>query len=245
MAEAKVNVAKLNPVGDWEGGPLRVYRRPAKSTRLEPPEEYAPYGLGFAIPRSVTWPEPNGVRLRLELVEGALRVVGVEVGELPTDHLTTRGRQLAVENDRLTGSSRARTYEQLAWLSTAYLRSLPIDKISKQAAMEFIVRLYRRPGGEVIGIPAHVVHSDDLEVERQLIHETEQRLSAGKRGGGRKPVPLERLMRAAEITRQAEHVGKSPDRQIQLRMHVAESTAKKYLRLARKAGLLPPSTRKG
>jgi hypothetical protein len=250
LSEAfKVDLSKLNPVASWEGGSLRIYLQPRTSAKLEPPEDYAPYGLGHAIPHRVAWTEPDGVQLQLELIGGVLRVVGVQVGDLPDDPHTRRARELAAQ------TGRRQKYERLPWLSGAYLRGLPIDKISRQAAMAVVVRLYRRPGSEVIGIRAHEAYSlealerEDLSIlvgaEAQVFDETKRRLSLSRPRRGRRPVPRERIEQAAAIAWQAERDGESPDSRISEQMHVALSTAKKYRRLARNEGLLPASTGQG
>jgi hypothetical protein len=242
----KVDVSKLAPVLEaWEAGPLRVYLNPHTSSKLKPARPYAPYGVGYAVPLEGTWPLPNGVHLHLKLIDGVLRIVGIEVGERPPDF-----------DEKLYEEKGIKQVTRLEWLTGAYLRGLPVDKYSRRLARELAVRLYRRPRGEVIGVDAYEAglqeatnefdFSGVVAAQKQLDEHSQQVLNRHtKRRRGRPPIPAETLQQAAEIARKAEADGVSPNGRICLEMQVQPSTAKKYLAKARKDGLLPPTSQRG
>jgi hypothetical protein len=238
---APLDYSRLKPVASWPGGLLRVCHDPAHSDRLAPGEPYLPYGTSYAIPATKqTVPQPDGVSLSVEYVDGALRLVGLEIDEQPDPFA-----QLRVER-----GMQPRTVTR--WLTGKYLRSVPVDRRLTEAAQQLAVRLYRRPRGEVIGVNAYASHVDQaiateslaaLSEAGEYLHKLTADAIRDESRRGRRPIPAETLARAAEIAWEADAAGQSRSRAIAYRMSVQESTAKKYLRRAREAGFLPPSTR--
>ena len=115
-----------------------------------------------------------------------------------------------------------------------------------------VVRLYGRRRGEVIGVRAGAPRTlgelqttvwdqrdDVLEIQRL----TRTKKTSGTARRGRRPVSDETIAQAATIASNALARGKPPAWLIQTEMKVAPSTAKKYLALAREAGLAPPARR--
>lgn len=238
---APLNYSRLEPVASWPGGLLRVCHDPARSDGLAPAESYLPYGTGYAIPAAnQTVPQLDGVTLSVEYVDGALRLVGLEIVDQP-DTLAELRAEHGMKPRNVT-----------RWLTGKYLRSVPVDRRLAEAAQQLAVRLYRRPRGEVIGVHAYESHIDQAITTDDLaaLSEAGEYLSKitadairGESRRGRRPIPVETLARAAEIAREADAAGESRSRAITHRMCVQESTAKKYLRRAREAGMLPPSSR--
>lgn len=227
----------------WEAGPLRVYRNPLDSARLEPAKLYAPYGLGYAVPVRDRLPLPDGLQVDLELIDGVLRCVGIAVGEQPPDPYEE-------VNQRFGISGPVRT----AWLSGTYMRDLAVDRILVQAAQLLSVRLYRRPRGEIVGVRAGApLTLDELLTttwdKRPAVQDVEQRTSktlnkqraarAATRPRGRPTVSRQTIALAALHAKEADRKEWSRTQWIQSQMGVTRSTAQKYKRLAIEAGLLP------
>lgn len=234
-----VDTSRFVPVGDWAGGPLRVFRFPLTSAKLEEAEEYVPFGRGFAIPAVGYVVRPDGVHIHFELIDGVPRCVAVEIGEPPPE----------VAGDPTAGWGP----EPARWLTGTYLRDMAIDVLTKKAAQALAVRLYRRPRGAIVGV--HVgapLTAEDLRQAwdhradvRDVAAITEERLSE-KRKPGRKPVPDETLIDVAAAVRKAEANEESIVAAVMgLYPEYVPSTARKYIRLARKRGFLPNSNPQG
>lgn len=220
---------------------LRVYRDPLISSTLQPPREYTPFGLGYAVPPQDSLTLPDGVSIDFELIDGVLRCVAISIGQPPADeYADARARHGVRSGPQAT-----------PWLTGSYLRRLPIDRLSTQAAQLLGVRLYRRPRGEIVGVragaPVNLAELQTTTWDRRAAIEQLAQLSQERLRGertpaprrGRKPVPDEKIAEAAVIAREAQRKGTSANQAIEQQMHVQPSTAKKYVRLAREAGLLP------
>lgn len=215
-----LDVSRLKPVLDWEGGPLRVYAHPLTTTKLEPPAEYVPFGKGYALPAQWKVTRPDGVIWTFGVVEGAPRLLAIEV----------------------TGKTLPDAKEEgpapVGWLTGEYLRDVAIDREAARTAQHKAVRLYRRPRGEVVGVvvgrlaQSWAAWTAELDSAGTAIDTTKKR-------PGRKPVPDERVMEAAAAVREAEAKGEPRVRAVMVRCHAQESQAKKYIRLARQRGFLP------
>jgi hypothetical protein len=121
-------------------------------------------------------------------------------------------------------------------LSGKYLRNVAIEREAGRTAQFVAVRLYRRPRGEVVGIPRSASKTWD-EWSKNLAS-ARAVIDAETRRPGRKPVPDDVLLTAAKAAREALANEKSTVVAVMDACHVETSTAKKYLRLARKRGFL-------
>jgi hypothetical protein len=227
-----VDVSRFEPVGDWSGGQLRVFRYPLTSAKLDPAEEYAPFGRGYAIPVAGFVSRPDGVRVHFELIDGVPRCVAIEVGEQPAYVNAYGGPHL----------------EPARWLTGTYLREMPLETFVKQAAQGRAVRLYRRPRGEIVGVRvgAPLTEKELLERlwdQRSAVREVGaavEALVSGARKPGRKPIPDETLAKVATAVREAEAQGQSAIAAVMERFpEIVPSTAKKYIGRARDRGFLP------
>jgi hypothetical protein len=212
----------MSIIDQWRGGRLRVFF-PMGLVRAEVPSlerDYVPIGEGWAMPAErpirYTVPELDGVTLDFDLRGGRLRCVGVHAESGVTPGLLRR--------------------------VAATLRDA-----SQEVFVREVVRLIE-VDGEVAGEVPQAQPTND----RRMAHfgqVAEDAIAAAERTvkrAGRPPLPEAHLDRVAELHRKAELLGLPRADLISKEFPgYSAETIRNWVRLARRAGKIPPVKSKG
>jgi hypothetical protein len=168
--------------------------------------------------------------------------------KLPTRHLT-----LVVESGRLVCDSLAlRRRAGGPALTTGQWREVSVPESVRLAADEAAHLVFEgegemtitlRPGDEPLPLPSRRVDDDHVATPISGATRTPEWQTTSRRRGER--ITDETLEEVARIYRQAQLLERPPTNAVAKEMHVARSTAGKWVARARKAGFLGPAPRRG